>query len=187
MSAVSGINLAMLPEEDDEFLAYLASTGDIWACWLGDDPLAWEFEPASAADFLRRHSRSITEYNSLRLLLGQREDVQKPKSRLRVESIGGEEVRRHEIDYEASPLLWFSRGTIDRKKVMDRTNLCYHTSYLKKNDIVKKPPEFIAWGRKVTAWLRRRATDSVPILNCNYSIKATPLAAAAAKKGLKVT
>ena len=177
----------MLPEEGAEFLAYLIATGDIWGCWLGDNPRLFKFVPAPAADFIKQHARSITEYNSQRFLLGKREDVLRPKVSSYKEIGEGEEIRRYGIDYQTSPLLWYSRGVIDRKGVMDRTCLSFHTSFVRKNAWVKKPSEFIAWGRKVTSWLRRRATDSVPIFDCNYSIKATRLAAEAVRKGLKVT
>src|SRR5258708_7529179 len=133
MSAVSGINLAMLPEEGAEFLAYLATTGDIWSCWLGDNPRSFKFDPAPAAEFLKRHARSITEYNSQRFLLGKREDVLKPKTSSCKEVRDGEEICRYAIDYQASPLLWYSRGVIDRRRVMDRTTLSFHASFVKKN------------------------------------------------------
>ena len=187
MAAISGINLAMLPEEDAEFFEYLATTGEIWACWLGDNPREFKYAPAPPARFLKKFGRKIEEYGSVRLLLGRREDVLKPRVASQTYTIAGKKVRQVGIDYHASPLLWYSRGIINAENVLDRTNLSFHTSYFKGNELVRKPPEFVAWGRKVTAWLRRRATDEVPIHVGTYSIKATSLAAAAVKKGLKVS
>ena len=144
MAAISGVNLAMLPEEDAEFFEYLATTGEIWACWLGDNPKEFKYEPTTPAKFLKRYGKKIEAYGSVRLLLGKREDVLKPRISSCIVTIDGRKVRTPCIDYHASPLLWYSRGIINRENVLDRTNLSFHTAYVKGNAWVKKLPEFIA-------------------------------------------
>lgn len=188
MAAISGVNLAMLPEEETEFFAYLETTGDILACWMGDNPRDFQYEPQPPAPFLKKYLKKIVWYDQVRVYLGHEKDVLKPRIESRPQTIDGKRVLIPHINFYATPVLWYSRGVLSREKVLDRTNVHMYTSYFKGNTLVRKSPEFIAWGRKVLAWLRRRATDEVPIYRCNYSLQATAKAADAARQGrIKVT
>ena len=59
----------MLPDESAELLAYLATTGDIWACWLGDNPRSFKFDPAPVADFHATRRASPIGESTERLFL----------------------------------------------------------------------------------------------------------------------
>lgn len=206
MAAVSGVNIAMLPEEHGEYWAYLATTGDIWACALADNPLERRFEPAAVAVFVDRFAKKLEQYHSVSIYLGFRDAVLNPAIVYADETIGGTEVllsepgvfpkisqivggvkvRRPFLYHAGSQLIRYNFGVIQPDKVMNRTTTSYYTSYLKGDQIRRHPDASIKWARKVTAWLRKRIAGEVPVYRCNYSIPASALALAAVKKGLKV-
>ncbi len=207
MSAVSGVNIAMLPEEQPAFLEYLATTGDIWACSVGDDPHKFKYEPGPVPEFLKRFASKIIEYGAVQVYLGHRDAVLRPKAKTLIHRVGGRKVplvqdgkvvprhyqlvgsravERTIIESGASLLLRYSFGPIIKRQMV-RTNLSFQTAYVSNNQWVKKPEEFVKWARKVVAWMRRRIEDRAHVHDCNYDIPATALGAAAVRKGLKLS
>jgi hypothetical protein len=206
MAAVSGVNLAMLPEEHAAFWEFLASTGDIWACALGDHPRERQHEPAPAGEFVRRFAKKIRHYDCVEVYLGHRAAVLKPRVCYVTETVGGREVllskpgmyprvskivggkrvRRPHLDFPASELIRYSYGVVNRHQVMNRTTASYYPSYLSGEVFERKPDEFLKWARKVIGWLRRRISAEVPVYRCHDTVPATALAAEAVGKGLKV-
>jgi len=182
----AGVNIAMLPEEHAEFWEYVATTGDIWACALADNPLERQYEPAPAAEFVKRFAKRIERYDAVGVYLGAPQAVLKPAIYYAEETVGGTKVRRPHLNHPASQLLRYDYGIINRDNVMDRTTTSFYSTYLKGSTFMRHPDEFLKWGRKVTAWLRRRIAGKVPVHRANYEIPATALAIEAVKKGLKV-
>jgi hypothetical protein len=206
MAAVSGVNLAMLPEEHAEFWEYLATTGDIWACALGDHPRERQYEPAPAGEFVGRFASKIRQHDCVEVYLGHRAAVLKPRVCHVTETMGGREillskpgtyprvskivggkrVRRQHLDFPVSELIRYSYGVVNRHKVMSRTTASYYSSCLRGAVFERKPGEFLKWARKVMGWLRRRINAEVPVYRRNDTVPATALAAEAVGKGLKV-
>jgi hypothetical protein len=186
MSAVSGVNLAMLPADESEFLDWLSTTGDIWATYYLDESGRCQYEPMPAKQFRQRFSKEITRYDEVHMYLGHREDVLNPRiQQVTVCSVIPHESR-FEIDRETSQLICYRHGLVNSEGILNRTSVCYYTSFSKDGTWVKKSPDWIKWARKVVGWLKRRATEKVPIYRCNYSIPATPLVCDAVATGLKV-
>ena len=186
MSAVSGVNLAMLLADESEFLDWLATTGDIWATYYVDELGGCQYEPLPAKQFRQQFAKQITRHDSVHMYLGHREDVLKPRiHQVTVRSVIPHEYR-HEIDAESSQLILYRHGLINSEGILNRTSVFYYTSFLKGDTWVKKSPEWIKWARKVVGWFKRRATEEVPVFRCNDSIPATPLVRDAVATGLKV-
>jgi hypothetical protein len=183
MSTVHGINVAMMLDEQPEFWAFLETTGDIWACALGDNPRAFEREPQPVAKFLKKHAKGLRRYGQVEVLIGHREHVLKPRVETRTEQVGGKRVRYPTINLEASQLLWYSYGVPDKSGILNRTGVSYHFGHFRGQQWVKQPEEFLKWAKKVLAWLRKRIADQVPVHRCNYEISATALTAAAVHDG----
>jgi hypothetical protein len=186
MSAVSGVNIAMLPEEHVEFWAFLATTGDIWARALGDTPRDCRYPPAPAAQFVKRFARKIQHYDAVDVYLGLEKAVLEPRTYTQTETVGGKKVRRRHVDPAGSELIRYAYGVITKDKVMERTVASYYSSYLRDNEFVRHREEFLKWAKKVMAWLRRRIAGKVPVYRCNYELSASALVMDAVEKGLKV-
>jgi hypothetical protein len=101
--------------------------------------------------------------------------------------VGGTKVRQPRLNHPASQLVRYNYGIINSDNVMERTTTSFYSTYLDGNTFKRHPDEFVKWGRKVTAWLRRRIAGKVAVHRANYEIPASALAIAAVKKGLKVT
>src|SRR5262245_3498735 len=169
MAAVSGVNIAMLPEEHAAFWQYLATTGDVWACALADNPLKREYEPAPVAAFVQRYAKKIERYDAVGIWIGFQHTVLEPAIYYAEETVGGKEVllsepgvfpkiskivggtkvRRPHLDPAASQLLRYDYGIINRDNVMDRTTTSFYSTYLVGNTFKRHPDEFVKWGRKV--------------------------------------
>ena len=80
MAAVSGVNIAMLPEEHAEFWEYLATTGDVWARALADGPHETKYAPAPPAQFCKRFANKLVHYGCVEFYLGVKEVVLRPPS-----------------------------------------------------------------------------------------------------------
>ncbi|MCI0681017.1 MAG: hypothetical protein L0Y71_02845 [Gemmataceae bacterium] len=206
MAAVSGVNIAMLPQEHAAFWEYLATTGDIWACALGDNPLDRQFEPAPVAAFVQRFAKKIVQYDTVSILLGHRQSVLNPSVGYVEETVdgteellsapgvfpkisrivGGKKVRRPHLNHAASQLIRYNYGVINRDNVMNRTTTSFYSTYLVGKTFRRHPDEFLKWARKATGWLRRRIAGQAPVHRCNYEIPASALAIEAVKEGLKV-
>lgn len=206
MAAISGVNIAMLPEEHEAFWSYLATSGEILACALGDDPTNRQYAPAPPAEFVRRFAERIQRYDSVGIFLGSRESVFNPRIVYFDETVGGEEVllsepdaipriskkvggtkvRRPHLDHAGSQLIRYAFGVINNDNVMERTTASFYSTHLVGNNFKRHPDDFLKWGKKVLAWLRRRIAGKVPVYRCNYEIPASALVIEAAKKGLKV-
>ena len=176
----------MLPADESEFLDWLATTGDIWATYYVDESGAVQYEPMPAKQFRRRFSQEITRHDEVHMLLGHRKDV----LNLRIHEVTVRSViphmHRYEIDDESSQLILYRHGLVNSEGILNRTSVCYYTSFFKEGAWVKKSPDWIKWARKVVGWLKRRATEEVPVYRCNDSIQATPLVRHAVATGLKV-
>lgn len=204
MSTVHGINVAMMLDEQPEFWAFLETTGNIWACALGDNPRDFEREPQPVAKFLKKHARVLRRYGQVEVLIGHREQVLKPRVEIRTEhvgwtakpvvrngqvvpdefkKVGGKRIRYPSINLEASQLLWYRYGVPDETGILNRTGISYHSGHFRGEQWIKQPEEFLKWAKKVLTWLRKRITDQVPVHRCNYGISATALTAAAVRDG----
>jgi hypothetical protein len=186
MSAVSGVNLAMLPADESEFLDWLSTTGDIWASYYVDESGAVQYEPLPARQFRERFAKQITCHDEMHMFLGHREDVLNPRIHEgTIRSVFPHQHRR-EIDDRSSLLICYRHGLVNSEGTLNRTSVYYYTSFLEGEAWIKKSPEWIKWARKVVGWFKRRATARVPIYRRNDSIPATPLVRDAVATGLKV-
>lgn len=207
MSAVNSVNVAMLLEEQPEFWSFLETTGDIWACALGDNPREFKYPPLPVAKFVKRYAKRLWQYGEVDVLIGHRDAVLKPRVKTVAElvgyrvvpviqihngqvvpgvtqMVGGKKVKRPSIKLEASQLMRYDYGVPDKSKILNRTVASYYWGHYQGTRWVKQPEEFLKWAKKVLAWLRRRGTETVPVHRCNYEISATPRTAAAARDGL---
>jgi hypothetical protein len=83
-------------------------------------------------------------------------------------------------------LIQYRHGLVNSEGILQRTSVYYYTSYFDGSTWVKKSHEWIRWARKVVGWLKRRATERVPVYRCNDAVPATPLVRDAVATGLKV-
>jgi hypothetical protein len=186
MSAISGANLAMLPADESAFFDWLSTTGEIWATYYVDASGVCQYEPLPVRQFRRRYAKQITAHDEVHLLLGHREDVLNPRiHHVTVTSVMPHE-QRYEIDVEFSQLIQYRHGLVNSEGILQRTSVYYYTSYFDGSTWVKKSHEWIRWARKVVGWLKRRATERVPVYRCNDAVPATPLVRDAVATGLKV-
>jgi hypothetical protein len=176
----SGVNFVQLHDEEPAFLAYLATTGDVWARAGIDDPTAPAWGPGPVAEFLDRFAAKIRRYNSVHLHIGLRPDVLAPEVNA-VESRGCITV-----DMFRSCLVGYSRGEFHPgRRFLNRSQLYFHVgAWWGEGDYRKKPEAFLRWAKKVVGWVRRHTPEQVRVYRCNYSLPAT--AGVAARKGLKV-
>lgn len=204
----SVVTFAQLPDEVPEFLGYLEKTGDIWARAQNDDPLQPKYAPSPASAFLAHFGAQIATRHVISIYLGFREEVLNPAlySHETIEGgkrvpfvqngtavsnaysiVGGTKKQRIVVDLMGSPLLSCSIGQLLNETNLAHSNICFYPGHFIGQKWVPNPPEFIKWGKKILGWIRRRATEQVPIDRANYSIRATARVAEACRSGLVVS
>jgi hypothetical protein len=203
----SGVTFGQLPAEEGAFLAYLQSTGDVWARAVWDDPVSPKYEPSPVAEFLAHHAREIAKYDSVDIYIGFREDVCHPETCFyevteggtsvpliqdgRVVDgvqtiVGGTKVQREFLNVPASPLVRYKRGEFCGEDLLASSNLSFYTGTYRDQVWVAQPASFLKWGKKILDWMRRHTPESVPVDRCHYEMRATTGVAAACRNGVKL-
>jgi len=81
---------------------------------------------------------------------------------------------------------WYRHGLVNSEGILNRTSVYYYPSYFEGGTRVKKSHAWIKWARNVVGWLKRRATEKVPVYRCNDFVPATRLVRDAVATGLRV-
>jgi hypothetical protein len=204
---MAGVTFGQLPEEEAAFLAYLQTTGEVWARAVRDDPMVPKFEPLPVVDFLKRHAGEIVAYSSVDVYLGTRDDILHPEVSIQevieggtavpfqqdskiVEGVrtivGGTKVLKKFIDPRGSRLVRYNRGEYRSQDELASSNLGFQPGTFNGQTWIAHPQSFMKWGKKILDWMRRHTPESVPVFECNYEIRATTRVAQACKKGLKL-
>ena len=205
MLALAGVTFGRLPDEEAAFLAFLRKTGDVWARAVDDDPVSPRYEPLPVAEFLEAHAGRIVSHFSVAVYLGFREDIFTPAISVQVvieggtevpflqsgkivkavhTIVGGKEVHRKYIDPNASPYIRYNRGEFRSKVELSASNLGYGPGAFRGETWVSKTQDFLKWGKRVLAWMRRSTPEMVRVYRSNYKMRATLAVAEACRKGL---
>ena len=182
----SVVTFAQLPEESAEFIAYLQTTGDVWARAVNDDPRRPQYEPLPIAEFLDRFADAITAYDVAAVYLAFREDIGNPAILSHELMENGVKVQRDTIDPMGSPFVRYDRGGFRSENELAESNLCFYPGTYKDATWSPNPPGFMKWGKKVLDWMRRHTPSSVPVHRRRDKLRATVGVEAACKAGLKV-
>jgi hypothetical protein len=174
----SVVTFAQLPEEEADFLAYLAKTGDVWARAVADNPKRPAHAPAPVAEFMKAHAGQLVKYG-VDVYLGFRPDVQKPVVSETEEGIP-------HLDIIASNLIGYRRGEYYPGGELVQSNLYFYRGSFYDGEFVTKPEPFLRWAARVLGWAKRHTPERVPVHRCNYETRATARVAQAAAAGLKV-
>jgi hypothetical protein len=172
------VTFYQLPAEACEFAGYLQTTGDVYARAVLDDftPL---LEPAPFAEFWDMHAGRLCRNGVVNVFVGLRDDVLNPVA---YHCDDG----RVTVDSNASRLIHYTQGQYCDEATLAQSNLHVATSFVHDREFCKHPPNFIAWGKRVLAWMRRRASQRVPVLGANYWLRATLQAKQAHAAGMKM-
>lgn len=174
----SVVTFARLPEEEAEFLEFLASTGDVWARAVNDDAAKPTYTPAPVGTFLQQHGAALLNNGTLHVWIGFRPDVLKPqKSKINEKMV---------VDPFPAYLVGYTRGEYYPGGELAQSNLYFYRGSFEGEEFVKKPETFLRWGAKVLAWVKKRTPEEVTVHRCNYKTRATARVAEAAADGLKV-
>ena len=198
----SVVSFAQLPDEEPAFLAYLEETGDIWARAVNDDPYNPKYEPMPVSEFLNRFSHQIGAYDCVDVFLATRDDIMKPSTCFNemIEGgtvvwgpttgvgtiVGGQKVVRESIDPFGSPFVRYLRGQFRSSNELAGSALCFYSGRFEGTEWRPNSPEFMKWGKRILAWMRRHTPELVPVYEANYEMRATAAVAAAVRRGLKV-
>jgi hypothetical protein len=172
------VSFAQLPEEEADFLAYLAKTGELWARAVNDDPTQPSYKPPAVAEFLASNAGQTAGNGVVDVYIGFMPDVLNP-----VLSQGAE---RTHIDIFASCLIGYRRGEYYVSGELAQSNLYFYRGSFRDGEFIVKPEAFLRWASKILRWARRRAPEQIPVYRCNYKTRATARVMQAAASGLKV-
>lgn len=202
-----GLTFGQLSDEEPAFVAYLQTTGDIWARSVRDDAVNPQFAPLPVAEFLEKHAGAVRQYDVVDIYLGERKDVLTPQLGIIevVEGgtpvpfvqfgqvvpgahsiVGGTKVQKQVLKYNANRYVRYTRGEYRAADVLASSNLGYPSSWFNGQVSIKHPPAFLKWGANILNWMRRRTPDWVPVYRCNYETRATIKLAQACRDGLKL-
>ncbi len=147
-----------MPSEEAKFLQYLESTGRVVAI---EDTWYETPEDAVAVDLNSFRAKSASQ---VMLGLSQLVDF-KP-----IFIDNGLDRGYVGPSYLQNNVLCYSRGMIRDSNYLTQANLCGEWTYLdeEKQVILDKDPEFVQWGKKVLAWLRRHASEWVEYNGYKY-------------------
>jgi hypothetical protein len=174
----SVVTFAQLPEEEGAFLAYLATTGDVWARAVADDPTSPTYAPSPVGDFMQAHAEELTNNGTANVYLGFRRDLLRP--------IVSKAEGRMAVDIFASCLIGYTRGAYYTGGELAQSSLFFYRASFRGDEFVEKPESFLRWAAKVLGWAKRHAPKKVPVYRCNYETRAAARVAEAAAVGLKV-
>jgi hypothetical protein len=160
-----------LPEDENEFLVFLQGTGTVLALPDRSVDTKEELVPQPIAAFLERH-------NPNQLLFGLERHVRV----IRVEEYSAEGRLRFVCPYMEPCVIAYSRGRLlGRKLAMSNLSAYWNYRSADRPSSVENDPEFVRWGKKVMAWVRRATPEHV---ECNgHPYRATPQVQKAASEG----
>ena len=160
-------------EDEDDFLAYLATTGNVVAM-----PDRWvkakeELAPRPIVQHVRQDDPDQfvfgLEHHALAAVI-------EPKAR------DGEEYLA--LAYMSPCLIMYRRGRIRDGNKLGQSNIAAYWTYPDKEarTLLAKDATFVKWAKKVFAWVRRHTPDQI---ECNrHSYRATERAKHAVDRGL---
>ncbi len=147
---MAAVTFWWLPEEEERFLRYLLKTGDILAC---------TFERASEPELLasRPLPEFIAEHDPDDVMIGPREFME--QARVWPVEYDGRTFYVH--SYSDDPLIVYTRAKFRSPGKLGQSNLCTDWKRIDPDlpYLVDKPAEFIKWGRRVFAWVRRATPE----------------------------
>ena len=158
-------------DDEQAFLEYLSTTGDVVAisgAWLESPDL---FEPVPIADFIERDNPSGLLFGLRKLFDMDKYDEREFEGR-----------KQFCIPHMNSNSIGYDRGLLAERR-LPLSNLSMYSSFpdASVTAMVTKNREFLAWAKKVMNWARKRTPEK---LFCNgYPYRATRLAATAAAQG----
>lgn len=203
---MAGVTFAQLPDEVPAFLAWLLQTGDVWARPVRE-PFQSAYAPLPVIEAFEQYGAKTVQYSEIAFYLGFKADVLQPRlTTYEVTEggievpfvqdgkivpgahsiVGGTKVQRIGIHGTGSALIRYSCGQFRAADELSQSTLGYSPGTYVEKKWVSNPKEFLNWGKKVLAWMRRQTPDQVPVYRCNYSIRATARFAEAHRSGLKV-
>lgn len=183
---MAGVTFGQLPAEEPAFLAYLQTTGDVWARAVWDDVVSPRFEPLPVAEFLERHGGDLRQYDGVDVYLGARDAILQPQTGIIEVVEGGTQVQKLALRYNANPYVRYRRGEYWAADGLSSSKLGFPSSWFNGQVSIKHAPEFQKWGTNILSWMRRRTPESVPLHRCNYEVRATVKLAQACREGLKL-
>jgi hypothetical protein len=160
-------------EDEDDFLAYLATTGNVVAM-----PDRWvrakeELAPRPIVQYVRQDYANNFVFGLAHYALAA---VIEPKLR------DGEE--HFALAYMSPCVIMYSRGQIRDGNKLGQSNIAAYWTYPDKEarTLLAKDASFVKWAKKVFAWVRRHTPVQI---ECNrYSYRATERAKQAVEMGL---
>ncbi len=147
---MAAVTFWWLPEEEQRFLDYLLKTGDILACRFG---------PVSEPELLKAEPlvEFIAEHDPRNVMFGPREFMDQAK----VWPVERDGRAFYVHSYSKDPLIVYSRALFRAPGELVQSNLCTKWKRIDPDlpYLVDKPAEFIQWGRRVFAWVRRATPE----------------------------
>jgi len=161
-----------LQEDEKEFLAYLATTGHIVAVPDHGVQSESELAPLPVDEYIRESGRN-------RFLIG----LEHHALTAELEQKKQDGARHFALAYGIPCLLTYDRGGMRDGNKLGQSHLVADWTYPAKDFQTRltKSHDFIKWGKKVFAWLRRHTPEQI---ECNnYTYRATRRAKHAADTG----
>jgi hypothetical protein len=148
----SVVTFWQLPEDEDEFLGFLLTTGKIVAM-----PWHWakrleELSPQPLVPYIKQHDPD-------QLRLGLEEYAR----RADIEPQEHDGEKYFSIAPMSPCLICYSRGKLRDDNKLIKSNLFAYWDYPneKATELIRKDPEFIEWAKRVFNWVRRFAPRQV--------------------------
>jgi len=161
-----------LQEDEDDFLNYLVTTGDIVALPARGVKAKQELSPQPIVQYVRRDNPS-------QFVFGQKHHAL--TAEIESKETGGEIY--FILAYMDPCLIMYQRGRTRDGNKLGLSNLAAYWTYPDKDGrtLLTKDEDFIKWAKKVFAWVRKHTPEQI---HCNgFPYRATKRAKEAATSG----
>ena len=146
----AGVTFWWFPDEEEAFLNYLQSTGDILAISPLVAPSPEAFHPVPVRDCIRQR-------NPDQLLIGPAHFA--CEAPVQMSSVKG--IPNYFVSAMTSSLIMYRRGKFRSEDKLGQSNLSAHWDMLNEAEtaVVDKNAEFKRWGMKILRWARNTTPE----------------------------
>jgi hypothetical protein len=147
-----------VPDEEQDFLCFLQSTGSVVALPSHAVKTKAELKPERLKDFIEKHDPLQLEFGLPHLL--SEADIEQQQF--------GQELL-YKVATMRPCLIGYNRPKFWAGE-LGRSNLSAYWDYSnrEKSKLIQKSPEFVKWAKTVFSWARKRACERIALRGCEY-------------------
>lgn len=138
------------PEEETDFLRFLEGTGYVVALPFDEKKDPQELTSLPIVDFL-------SQSNPSDLFFALEEHARKLVITSFEKTVDEQSIQVFRVSSIESCVIDYERCQLTNYRKLTPVNFCAYWDYpdMQLNKMIKKPPEFVAWGKKVMRWIHK--------------------------------